>query len=177
MKCYVYVAVSLDGYIAEKDGGIEWLNEIPNPEGSDFGFADFMKNIDAIVMGANTFRKVLSFAMWPYEKPVIVMSKSIEKIPENLEGKAEIFSGRITDLMKELEIKGYNNLYIDGGKTIQSFLREKFIDEMIITTIPVLLGDGIPLFGKLEQKQKFRHVKTEVLVPGLVKNRWEKITD
>jgi dihydrofolate reductase/ribosomal protein S18 acetylase RimI-like enzyme len=157
---YVYIATSLDGYIAGKDGDLTWLNEIPNPSNSDFGFAEFLEKIDALVMGRNTYETVLSFGAWPYEKPVFVLSNSLSKVPESMEDKAEIIKGDLKTLVNELKNRGYENLYIDGGRVIQSFLKEDLIDEMIITRVPILLGEGIPLFGKLEHSMKFKLVKT-----------------
>ena len=174
MPNIVYIAASLDGYIAKKDGGIDWLLEISNPDESDFGFSEFIKNIDAIVMGRNTFELVLTFGSWPYAKPVFVLSSSLKSIPEKLSGKAELLQGDPHSVLKKLNARNYFNLYIDGGKTIQEFLKLNLIDEMIITQIPILLGDGIPLFGALAKEQKFKLIKSEVLVNALVKNHYVK---
>ena len=170
MSNYVYIATSIDGFIATSDGGIDWLREIPNPEKSDYGYSEFINNIDAIVMGRNTFDKVLTFGKWPYSRPVFVLSKSTFNLPQHLEGKAEILNGNVKDLTNQLEDRGYKNLYIDGGKVIQSFLKEDLIDEIIITRIPVILGDGISLFGKIDISLKYRHTKTEIFNDSLVKS-------
>ena len=172
MTNYVYIATSLDGFIATDDGGLDWLDEIPNPEQSDYGFAMFIKSIDAIVMGRNTLEKVLDFGQWVYDKPVFVLSNGLTKLPENIQGKAEIVRGDIKKLISQLNQKGYNNLYIDGGKVIQSFLQEDLIDEIIITRVPILLGKGISLFGQLEQPLQFRHQKTEIYNNILVKSHY-----
>ncbi len=172
MANFIYIACSLDGYIATEDGGIEWLMEIPNPEESDFGFVEFISSIDALVMGRNTYEKVLSFGEWPYTKPVFVLSNSLNDVSEELVDKAFIVKGALKNVLNQLKNEGYNNLYIDGGKVIQSFLKEDLIDEMIITSVPVLLGSGIPLFGKLVAKLHFKHIKTEVLNDMLVKNHY-----
>ena len=170
MSNCVYIATSLDGFIAAKDGGLDWLMEIPNPDKSDYGFADFIKRVDALVMGRNTFDKVLTFNEWPYTKPVFVLSNSLREIPEDLSGKVETVKGDVRDVMKSLNQQGYENLYIDGGKVIQSFLKEDLIDELIITRIPILLGKGIPLFDEIDRSLKFKHTKTEVLNNMLVKS-------
>ncbi|MEO0841503.1 MAG: dihydrofolate reductase family protein [Cyanobacteria bacterium J06643_5] len=172
MTNYVYIATSLDGFIATKDGNIDWLYEIPNPTDSDYGYAEFMSGIDAIVMGRNTFEKVLSFDEWVYDKPVFILSNSLTVIPENIADKAKIVSGEIKNLVKKLNSQGYNNLYIDGGQTIQSFLKEDLIDEIIITIFPVILGDGFPLFDKLYKKLNFKHHKTEIYHQSLVKSHY-----
>jgi len=175
MTNYIYIATSLDGYIATKDGGIEWLTEIPNPNNSDYGFNDFIQKIDAIVMGRNTFEKVLSYGQWPYTKKVFVLSSRLKKVPEGLADKVEIIAGDVRSVTDDLNKRGYFNLYIDGGKVVQGFLREGLIDEMIVTRIPILLGSGIPLFGKLEKPIRFDEVETEILDDLLVKSHY-KIT-
>lgn len=174
MSIYVYIAQSLDGYIADKNGEIEWLNDIQNPENSDFGFAEFMSKIDAVVMGRNTFEKVQSFGIWPYTKPVFIISTSLRNLPQRYSGKAEILNLKPKQIIEKLEIDGIINLYVDGGKLIQSFLSEDLIDELIITSIPVLLGGGIPLFGKLNDYLKFKHQKSEVLNNSLVKSYYKR---
>lgn len=174
MKTVVYVGASLDGYIAEKGGSLDWLQEIPNPEGSDFGFNEFLANIDAIVMGKNTFETVVTFKEWPYTKPVFVLSHTLRAIPDSLEKKAKIITGVPKEILTRLRGLGYQNLYIDGGVTIQSFLREDLINELIISTIPVLLGDGIPLFGKLSRELKFDLIKSTVYNETIVKNHYRR---
>ena len=170
MANFVYIATSLDGFIATSDGELDWLETIPNQDNSDYGYADFIKTIDAIVMGKNTFQKVLTFDQWVYNKPVFVLSNSLTELPEHLLGKAELVCGEIGKLITQLNQKGYKNLYIDGGKVIQNFLQEDLIDEIIITRIPILLGKGIPLFGELELHLQFKHQKTEIYNNNLVKS-------
>lgn len=174
MANYVFIATSLDGYIATKDGGVDWLHEVPNLEESDYGYADFINTIDAIVMGRNTYEKVLTFDSWPYDKPVFVLSNSLISISGDVTGKAKIVKGDLSVLVEQLAGRGYRNLYIDGGKVIQSFLKDDLIDEMIITRIPVLLGDGIPLFGNLRKRVWFTHVKTETLNKELVQSYYKR---
>ncbi|NEP56956.1 MAG: dihydrofolate reductase [Symploca sp. SIO2G7] len=172
MTNYVYIATSLDGFIATSDGRLDWLEKIPNPEQSDYGYAEFINSIDAIVMGRNTFEKILTFDQWVYHKPVFILSNSLTKLPEHILGKAELIRGDLKKIITQLNQKGYKNLYIDGGRVIQSFLQEDLIDEMIITLIPILLGKGFPLFGKLEQHLQFRHETTEIYNNTLVKNHY-----
>ena len=147
MTNIVYIATSTDGFIATKDGGIDWLMEVPNPDNSDYGFAEFIDSIDALVMGRKTYEKVLSFdCEWPYSKKVFVLSNSLKNIDPSVEGKADVIKGALKNVIKKLNDNGYKNLYIDGGATIQSFLKENLIDEMIITIVPATLGEGIPVF-------------------------------
>lgn len=175
MNIVIYIAISLDGYIARKDGNIDWLMDIPNPGKSDYGFGDFMESIDAIVMGRNTFDKVNSFGTWPYNKPVFVLSNSLTEVPSLLKEKAEILSGDQESILEFLKKKGYIKIYVDGGKTIQHFLESELVDEMILSKIPILLGSGIPLFGYLKNDQKFEHTKTDVYDSGIVKSHYKKV--
>jgi dihydrofolate reductase len=168
----VYIATSLDGFIADSEGGIDWLNSISNPDDSDFGWSEFISGIDAILMGRNTFEKVLSFDYWPYKVPVFVLSNSLSRLPDTMTGKVELMSGNITEVTDQLNQQGFSNIYVDGGKLIQSFLAVDMIDEMIITTIPIVLGKGIPLFGSQDQSLTFLHKKTDLYHGSLVKSHY-----
>ncbi len=175
MTTYVYIAASLDNFIAAPDGSLDWLNEIPNPTQSDYGFAGFIRNIDAVVMGRKTFETVLGFDAWPYSVPVFVLSRSLASLPIKVAQKAEIIRGEPSEVVKTLNERGFHNLYVDGGRTIQGFLEADLIDEMIITRVPILLGDGVPLFGSLPRVMKFRLVSTERLNATLVKNHYTRV--
>lgn len=174
MSNTVYIATSLDGYIAREDGNIDWLMELPNPNNSDYGFSVFLERIDGIIMGRKTFETVLGFNEWPYlrTKPVFVLSNSLNALPDKLSAKVEIVRGELKRIIELLKNKGINDLYIDGGQTIQSFLKEDLIDEMIITRIPILLGSGIPLFDKNNLELTFEHVGTEVHNNMLVRSKY-----
>ncbi len=175
MTNIVYIAASIDGFIAKIDGNIDWLMETPNPDENDFGFKNFMNSIDAIVMGRVTFEQVLTFGKWPYNKPVFVLSNTLHNVPQALSGKVNIISGSPSAIVKKLHSLNYYNLYIDGGKTVQEFLKEELIDELVITRIPILLGDGIHLFSKLNKEQKFEHIETKIFNNALVKSKYIKI--
>lgn len=175
-KNYVFIARSLDGYIADKDGGIDWLHSIPNPGNEDMGYNAFNDQIDAIVMGRNTFEVVLGFNIpWPYTKPVFVVSSTLESLPEDLNGKVELVKGALSDILQHIHKKGNTKLYIDGGSLVQSFLREDLIDELIITTIPILLGGGIPLFGELPTPMELKHVKSKVFLNAITQDTYRRI--
>jgi len=172
----VYVGTSLDGFIARKDGSIDWLNEANSslPEGEDLGFYSFMDSIDAIVMGRKTFEQVLSFGQWPYgNKPIIVLSRYKIEIPDDLSLAVTCSSESPIELTGRLIKEGANRLYIDGGATIQSFLQEGLIKDLTITVIPILLGDGISLFGKIEKDIKLKHIKTKSYDFGFVQSTYE----
>ena len=170
----VYIAASIDGYIATKSGGLDWLHELPNPDNDDYGYAEFMNNIDALVMGRNTFEKVLGFGTWHYDKKVFVVSSSLTEVPVELSGKVELITGSLSAVLSEIKSQGYENLYIDGGMLIQSFLAEDLIDELIITRIPILLGEGIPLFGELSQPLKFIPKETKTYSNALVQSCYRR---
>ena len=169
----VFIAISLDGYIADKNHGIEWLDTFPIPENMDMGYVAFNSEIDALVMGRNSFEKVLSFDIdWPYDKPVFVLSNTLSEIPDSLNEQVFLLNGPIEEILDQIHSKGYHNLYIDGGKTIQSFLEQDLIDEMIITIIPVLLGEGLPLFSKLSSQLKFECIETKLYMNKIVQNHF-----
>jgi len=175
MSNIVFIATSLNGYIADKDGGVDWLHSIPNPENLDMGYVNLIDRIDALVMGRKTLEKVCSFDCdWPYSKPVFVLSNSIKSIPEGYEGKTELINGILSEVIEAIHQKGYKHLYIEGGVTVQSFLKEDLIDEMIITVIPILLGGGIPLFGELPIPMEFEHMMTEVFLNAMVQNHYRR---
>ena len=169
----VFIATSLDGYIADKEGGIDWLHSIPNPDNDDMGYGEFMSQVDALVMGRKTFEVVCGFDIdWPYQKPVFVLSNSLESIPEPYEGKAMLVRGALREILAEIHEKGYHRLYIDGGVTIQSFLKEDLIDEMTLTTIPYVLGGGIALFSDLPKRLVFECVETKRFLGKVVQSRF-----
>ena len=176
LKCSVYIASSLDGYIAKTDGDIEWLH---NPEYGSMGegglsYDAYISGIDALVMGRHSFEKVLTFDLWPYENtPVIVLSSKKIKIPEYLKDKVLVESGEPVEVVKKLVAEGMHHLYIDGGKTIQRFLKDHLIHEITITQIPVLLGDGIPLFGKTGNEIQLKLLESTQFKNGFVQLRYE----
>lgn len=175
MPNIAYVGASLDGFIADRDGGLDFLNAVPNPDGYDFGFADFMDSVDALLMGRKTFEVILSFDVeWPYSKPVFVLSSILVDVPEPLKGKVEIVNGKLADVVAELNRRGFHGLYVDGGKLVQGFLEQGMLDEMIITRVPVVLGGGTSLFGSLPAHVEFEHMRTEVFLDALVQSHYKR---
>jgi dihydrofolate reductase len=160
MKCSAFIAISADGYIATTDGGVEWLESAGNPETGDReqlgsgGFETYIASVDCMIMGRKCMEKISSFNLtpeqWPYgDLPIFVLSKSVTEPPNNLKERVEMYSGEISTLIDRLETHGYEHAYVDGGATITSFLNHKLLGEMTITQVPLLLGDGLPLFGKI----------------------------
>ena len=173
MRSIVFIGTSLDGFIARKNGDIEWLVQYANNEAVN-AYEKFMSRIDAIVIGRGTFEKVLSFPSWPYEKKVFVLSTSIKEVPAALKEKVTILSMKPVELLSYLSSKGFSSIYIDGGQVIQDFLKEDLVDELIISKVPVLLGSGIPLFGHLDIDLQFIHNRTEIGSNGLVRSYYER---
>lgn len=175
-KCSVFIATSVDGFIATIDGGLDWLER---PEYSavpmkGVSYADFIKNVDALVMGKNTFEKVLTFDRWPYEgTPVVVLSSTLTTVPFHLASSIRLVSGTPQEIVDRLQAEGKRHLYIDGGITIQRFLQAGLIDEITITRIPVLLGRGLPLFGNSGVKQQLKLLEAVASDSGIVQERYK----
>lgn len=175
MKASVNIALSVDGMIADKDGGVDWLNSQPNIEGEDFGFQAFLDSVDVIIMGQKTFEIVVSFGKeaWAYgDKPIVVRSRKHVEIPEHLQETVSSSSLEPKELMEKLESEGYTHAYIDGGYTIRQFLQEGLIQTMHLSTIPIVLGEGIRLFsdqGPLDLKL----IESKSWPTGMVQNTYE----
>jgi len=170
MNCSVFIASSLDGFIARTDGSIDWL---PTGGTGDYGYSDFMAAVDCVIMGRATFEKVLSFGDWPFaQKPVVVLSKTGTAIPARLASTVRRLSAPPRDVVQTLTREGLNSFYIDGGRTIQGFLAAGLITRLIVTRVPILLGAGLPLFGHLTHDQKLLHIKTTPFADGLVQSEY-----
>jgi dihydrofolate reductase len=171
----VYIATSLDGYISAPNGDLGWLSSVPNPTEDDLGWSKFMDRVDAIVMGRVTFETVVGFGLgWHYPIPGIVLSSTLKSAPELFGEHIQFANGSPKDIVQIASEQGFENLYIDGGRTIQGFLRDDLIDELIITEIPILLGGGNRLFGTLDNKLMFEHLETEVMLGQLVKKHYRR---
>ncbi len=153
VRCSVFCAVTLDGFLARKGGTLDWLK--PAEEGlapADTGYDAFMATVDYVVMGRNTFDAVLKMSdSWFYSKPVYVLTTRPLDVPDRLKGKVEFGRPSPVDLVSLMERRGAKRLYVDGGRTIQEFMKAGLIDDLVITQIPILIGDGIPLFGPHDQ--------------------------
>ena len=173
----VFIATSLDGFIARPDGDIAWLHEFePMGDGDDGGYSELFDSVDALVMGRGTFEKVLEFDGWPYgTKPVIVLSKSLTEVREKLRDHVRIDASTPQEILDTLSKEGCKHIYLDGGKVIQSFLREGLVDEMTLTVIPILLGQGLPLFGHLDADIKLQLLESRSWDNGFVQSRYRVI--
>lgn len=178
MKVSVFIATSLDGFIARTDGGIDWLNEANTsvPEGEDCGFQKFMDSVNTLIMGRKTYEQVLSFGEWPYGKtPVVVLSHNPISFPQSVPETVSHSSKSPLDLLNQLTDEEIEHVYVDGGITIQCFLSEGLINEITITTIPVILGSGIPLFASIKNDIKLSHLNTTAYGFGFVQTKYSVI--
>ena len=175
LDCAVFVGVSLDGFIARPNGDLDWLMGEGGGDSSEYGYNEFIADIDAIVMGRKTFEKVLTFEKWYYgKKRIVVLSRQpIDlSIAQGRGGIVERMAGPPKEIVSKLAASGANRLYVDGGLTIQEFLRAGFIHRLIVSRLPVLIGEGIPLFGSLPHDIRFNHVATRTFPGGMVQSEY-----
>ena len=169
MKATVFIATSLDGFIARENGAFDWLPKNPEPHGYD----EFIASIDAHVIGRKTFETALSFGGWFYgKKLVVVLSSRASELKAPKGANCEFMSGDPRDIVAALEQRGIRHIYVDGGITIQRFLAAGLIQRLLITRIPILLGSGIPLFGPLPHDVHLTHVATKSFKGGLVQSEY-----
>jgi dihydrofolate reductase len=176
IKSSVFVATSLDGFIARDDDSLDWLDDANKkiPKGEDCGFKEFFSSIDFLVLGRVTFEKVLTFSKWPYgEKKVIVLSSKPIQIPIELQKTVYNSALNPHDLVQELSARGAKKIYIDGAKTIQRFLSANLIDEITITIIPILLGKGKSLFAEIQKEIKLELISSKSFDFGFVQNKYK----
>ena len=173
MKASVFVGLSVDGFIARANGELDWLPD----DAEDHGYQAFFDSVDAIVMGRHTYETVLGFGAWPYgAKPVYVLSSTPLRPPPP-GAVINHLSGDPASIVDRLRIDGVRHAYIDGGVTVQRFLRAGLIQRLTLTRIPVLIGSGIPLFGPVARDIRLRHVATRQFPSGLVQTEYEVDTD
>jgi dihydrofolate reductase len=182
MKCSVFIATSADGYIASLDGGVDWLHTAGNTHADmkddDLGFSAYIDSVDCMVMGRKCMQMIASMNLtpdqWPYgDMPIYVLSHSITAVPEHLPDNVTMYSGGIEALIQHLEQQNLKHAYIDGGATINSFINLKLINSMILTQAPILLGEGIPLFGKTNHLVKLSNPTARTAVNDFVQVTYE----
>ena len=169
MRASVFIGTSVDGFIARRDGALDFL---PAGGGEPHGYDEFMASVDALVIGRNTYETVLGFDEWPYgAKPVFVLSTR-PLAPAPAGASVERMSGEPAEIVAQLAARGIRHAYVDGGITIQRFLHAGLIQRLIITRVPVLIGSGIPLFGPLPHDIVLTHVATRQYASGLVQSEY-----
>ncbi len=170
IRASVFVGTSVDGFIARANHALDFL---PPGGGEEHGYLAFMASVDAMVIGRNTYDTVLAFDEWPYgHKPVFVLSSRPIEMPPSTEAVVERMQGDPSDITCRLAERGFQHLYIDGGVTIQTFLRAGLIQRLVITQVPVLIGTGIALFGALPHDIKLQHISTRHFASGLVQSEY-----
>ena len=171
MKISVFVGTSVDGFIARADGALDFL---PPGGGEPHGYDEFIASVDAIVIGRKTYETVLGFEAWPYgRKRVVVLSNSPLDLSVVKDGVVEQMGGSPGDIVAKLDAAGVGHIYVDGGITVQGFLRAGLVTRLVVTRVPVLIGEGIPLFGSLPHDVRLRHVATRAYPSGLVQSEYE----
>jgi dihydrofolate reductase len=166
----VFVGASVDGFIARADDSLDWL---PEGGGEPHGYVEFIASVDAIVIGRRTFEKVLTLGPWHYgEKRVVILSSRPIDLSVVVGGVVEQMAGPPAEIVARLASSGAKHIYVDGGITIQHFLRAGLIQRLIITRVPILIGSGIPLFGPLSRDIPLRHVRTSHYPSGLVQSEY-----
>ena len=174
MLASVFIGTSVDGFIARPDGALDFL---PPDGGEPHGYSEFFAGVDALVIGRKTFETVLAFPEWPYgNKRVIVLSGRPLDLTKTPAGCVDQMQGSPREIIRQLEQRGIRHIYVDGGITIQAFLREGLIQRLIITRVPVLIGQGIPLFGSLPKDIRLEHVQTQAYPSGLVKTEYRVLS-
>jgi dihydrofolate reductase len=144
MQCSVYIAVSLDGFIARSDGRVDWLSVVGRP-GEDYGYRKFYETVDTLIIGRKTYEMALGFEAWPYiGKRCIVLTHH----PILARHQEEFWNGEPASLVLRLSESGVKRAYVDGGAVIQQFLAAGLITDLTLSFVPILLGAGVPLFGK-----------------------------
>lgn len=167
----VFIGTSVDGFIARPNGDLDFL---PEGGGEPHGYDEFMASVDALVIGRKTFETVLGFATWPYgKKRVVVLSSRSVDFSAVPGGVVEQMAGPPAEIVAKLASSGAHHIYVDGGITIQGFLRAGLVQRLVITRVPVLIGAGIPLFGTLLRDVRLRHVATQHYPSGLVKSEYQ----
>jgi dihydrofolate reductase len=170
MMVSVFVGTSVDGFIARPNGELDWL---PAGGGEPHGYDEFIASVDAIVIGRKTFETVLGFAEWPYgDKRVVVLSSRPVDLSAVRGGVIEQMGGPPGEIVSRLAAAGAKHLYVDGGITIQGFLRAGLVQRLVITRVPVLIGEGIPLFGSVPRDIRLQHVATRHYASGLVQSEY-----
>jgi dihydrofolate reductase len=170
-RASVFIATSLDGFIARENGDLDWL-PVPEAGGDDYGYGDFMKSVDALVIGRKTYEKMLTLGGWSYGAKRIVVLTSRPIDAPSAGANVEAMSGEPAEIVERLAASGAPRLYVDGGETIRRFLAGGLIQRIIITQIPVLIGRGIPLFGPLDRDIELRHVVTRSWPNGMVQSEY-----
>lgn len=175
MQVSAFIAASLDGYISRLDNSIDWLENASSDATEDYGYEEFVKTVSSVVMGRKTFQKILTFPEWPFQhQRVIVLSSTMKSVPDSVSDSVQLFNGDVTELAALLDSQGDTHVYVDGSRAIQSFIAAGLLTDLTITTVPILIGEGISLFGgPLRKDITVNHVNTKAFHNGFVQNHYQ----
>jgi dihydrofolate reductase len=167
--CSVFIATSLDGYVARQNGSIDWL-DIVQRQGEDYGYARFWGSIDAVVVGRGTYQTALGFPTWPYtgKRCVVLTHAAFERRHDE-----EFHAGDPQPLLERLGAEGVRRVYVDGGRVITALLATGVVDQLTISVLPILLGEGRRLFGPSDHEQLLSLVRTQAFPSGLVQLEYQ----
>ena len=172
-KVVLYIAVSLDGYIAKSNGEIDWLSIVERP-GEDYGYSGFLKTIDTVILGRKTFDKILSLGVdFPHsDKICYVITRQERKSEKNI----VFYNGNPGELVVKLKTSPGQNIFCDGGaEIVNTLIKKDLIDEYIISTIPVFLGKGIRLFDDFRRKTDLKLLSSKSFSSGLVQSHYRRL--
>ncbi|MBD2388246.1 dihydrofolate reductase family protein [Cylindrospermum sp. FACHB-282] len=171
-KVTLYIAASLDGYIAKTDGGIDWLSTL-DIEGEDYGYTSFYESVDAVILGSKTYEIGLSFNEWPYpdKKSFVFTRRNFKSDRKDI----EFISDTVQQALAKIEAQGFENIWlVGGGELINSFLQHSLIDEYIISTIPIILGNGIRLFPPPSPEEELELINSKQYPTGLLQAHYRR---
>jgi dihydrofolate reductase len=171
VRCSVFIATSLDGFIARPDGSIDWLS-IVERAGQDYGYGDFFASVDTLLVGRKTYETALGFPSWPWSgKRVIVLTRGARQPVQD----EELWSGEPTSIARRLEERGAKHVYVDGGDVIRQFLAARVVHDVTVSTVPILIGRGVRLFGDLAEDVRLELVESRAFDSGLVRSRYRVV--
>jgi dihydrofolate reductase len=174
-KTVLYIATSLDGFIARPDGNLDWLTSVPNPQTGDYGYAELLNSIRTTIMGRKTYDEIIGFGVdWPYTKLnsfVITRNKDLKIQSPDTYALTENLKDFFTDLKKKTEKDIW---LIGGGQLITTFITEGLLDKMIITIIPKIIGEGLPLFADKPKETNWKLTEAKSFDTGVVNLTYEK---
>ena len=168
MRVSVFVGVTIDGFLAREDGSFDFLKPF---EGEEHGYEEYMRTIDALVVGRETYETVLPFESWPWEGKRVVVLTHRPLAPRHGE---TTYEGALKPLMERLAREGVRRVYLDGGRAIRQGLDEDIVDDMTISTVPVTIGAGRPLFGGAPCTTKWTLTAVQQYRNGLVQSHYER---
>lgn len=164
----LFIAASLDGYIARENHSLDWLDQLEHMKDEDYGYAEFLESVDILLIGRKTYEEVLGFGVeWPYQgKKSYVFTADSEFTTETPD--TEVVNELTPEFITQLQEAESDIWLVGGGKLIASFLKLGAVDDILVSIIPVMLGNGIPLFPEIHKDAKLQLVSCESFRNGVV---------